>query len=174
MRTRSEYLIQKRDGRLQHLRATRLARSLRLALRGPAAECGSGGVVGSGADSSADQPSDGDLLACELATAILKAIGAVQERARVRGQGGCAGTSAPSHRITTRQLAEVAVGALQQCGRPDAAERYLAHRALVATRALDRRMLRFERSSTAHDAFPIERPAHDGLTAPDGVPRGRR
>lgn len=104
MKRRAEYLVSKRDGRREWLRATKLGRSLAAAME----------AVG---DESAH------VAAIELASAVLEAV-----RRRDEITAGVDGAPAGAPRVTTAELAALAERALFVSGRPDAAVRYAAAR----------------------------------------------
>ena len=104
MKRRAEYLVSKRDGRREWLRATKLARSLSAAME----------AVG---DETAH------LAAIELASAVLEAV-----RRRDEIVAGVDGAAVGAPRVTTAELAVLAERALFVSGRPNAAVRYAAVR----------------------------------------------
>ncbi len=96
MKRRAEYLVEKRDGRTEYLRATKLARSIHLALQGA-------GI-------------DEDWRALDLATAVL--AGVRQRRSAQEEQGRTVGM------LSTRELADAAQQVMVATGAAAAAAAY--------------------------------------------------
>lgn len=96
MKRRAEYLVEKRDGRTEWLRATKLARSIHLALQ-------SVGI-------------DEDWRAIELASAVLAGLRARLQAATPEGKR--------VRMLTTAELADAALHVLVATGAPAAAAAY--------------------------------------------------
>ena len=93
MKRRAEFLVEKRDGRTEFLRATKLARSVHLALR-------SAGV-------------DEDWRALEVASAVLAGLRDKREREQAAGR--------PASVLTTSELADAVTNVLAATGQASAA-----------------------------------------------------
>lgn len=113
MRRRSEHLVRKRDGRTEFLRATKLARSIHLALH-------SVGV-------------DEDWRALELANVVLQALRQKREATVVGTDAG-----ATAVMLTTTELSDAVQHLLVVTGQPTAA---VAYGAVAAERVRRRRSL---------------------------------
>jgi len=111
MKRRAEHLVQKRDGRREFLRATKLARSIHLALQ-------SVGV-------------DEDWRALELANVVLQAL-------RQKRGGGDGGVDTAEVVLTTTDIADAVQHLLVVTGQPTAA---VAYGAVAAERSRRRRSL---------------------------------
>lgn len=126
MKRRAEFLVEKRDGRTEWLRATKLARSIHMALA-------SAGV-------------DEDWRALELATAVLSGLRSRQrdEQAAGRRVG----------MLTTAQLADAVAHVLVATGAPVAAAAYglVAAERMRRRRSLD--LLAARVPAEASDAVP--------------------
>ncbi|MCB9884840.1 MAG: hypothetical protein H6838_05070 [Planctomycetes bacterium] len=115
MKRRTEHLVEKRDGRTEYLRATKLARSIHLALH-------SVGV-------------DEDWRALELANVALMALrqrhegeaGDKQARAKAKSEAGAVATM-----LTTTEISEAVQHLLVVTGQPSAA---VAYGAMAAERS---------------------------------------
>lgn len=112
MRRRTEHLVRKRDGRSEFLRATKLARSIHLALH-------SVGV-------------DEDWRALELANVVLQAL----RQKRIGGEDADDGGAGPM--LTTSELSDAVQHLLVVTGQPAAA---VAYGAVAAERVRRRRSL---------------------------------
>lgn len=96
MKRRAEFLVAKRDGRTEWLRATKLARSVHLALQG------------SGIDE--------DWRALEIASAVLTGLRSRHEDAEATGR--------PPRPLDTREIADAVQEVLVAIGQPCAATAY--------------------------------------------------
>ena len=156
MRRRTEHLVHKRDGRTEFLRATKLARSIHLALH-------SVGV-------------DEDWRAIELANVVLLALR--QKHAGTAGaeaSGVGSTTAAPATMLTTTEISDAVQHLLVVTGQPSAA---VAYGAVAAERTRRRRSLatlgRFgELGSGEVGALPPAGSAAGGAaTSPAAIPGG--
>jgi uncharacterized protein (UPF0218 family) len=95
MKRRTEHLVQKRDGRREFLRATKLARSIHLALQGA-------GI-------------DEDWRAIELAGVVIEALRRKRSAAAAHGEAVL---------LTTAEIADAAQQALVATGQPAAAVQF--------------------------------------------------
>jgi hypothetical protein len=120
MKRRAEYLVQKRDGRTEFLRTTKLARSIHLALLGV-------GV-------------DEDWRALELANAVLTGLRCRAGAPATEATPDAVGASLPRARamLSTAELADAVQQVLVVTGMPAAAANYGA---IGADRARRRRSL---------------------------------
>jgi hypothetical protein len=116
MKRRTEHLVEKRDGRTEFLRATKLARTIHLALH-------SVGV-------------DEDWRALDLANVLLLALR--ERRAAAAGATRSADRSAKATVLTTTELADAVQHLLVVTGQPAAA---VAYGAVAAERTRRRRSL---------------------------------
>lgn len=120
MKRRTEHLVEKRDGRTEFLRATKLARTIHLALH-------SVGV-------------DEDWRALELANVLLLALREKRTAAALGGDAAATGAACvPNPRpLTTAELADAVQHLLVVTGQPAAA---VAYGAVAAERTRRRRSL---------------------------------
>lgn len=132
MRRRSEHLVRKRDGRTEFLRATKLARSIHLALH-------SVGV-------------DEDWRALELANVVLQAL-----RQKRDGALDAVATSNTTTMLTTTELSDAVQHLLVVTGQPTAA---VAYGAVAAERVRRRRSLA-TLGRVADHGIPLA-PVHSG------------
>lgn len=104
MKRRTEHLVEKRDGRTEYLRATKLARSIHLAL------------VSVGVDE--------DWRALELANVVLLALRQQKEAVAPPRGKRVQGAGAVATMLTTTEIAEAAQHLLVVTGQPSAAVAY--------------------------------------------------
>ena len=154
MRRRTEHLVHKRDGRTEFLRATKLARSIHLALH-------SVGV-------------DEDWRAIELANVVLQALRQKHAGAAAADAGAGSTTAAPPTMLTTTEISDAVQHLLVVTGQPSAA---VAYGAVAAERTRRRRSLATLGRFGEIGALPQPGPgiAAPGAAAiPGGLQRNRR